>query len=295
MELRHLVFFLAVANEGNITKAAEAVHTSQPNLSRQLRELEESLGCTLLKRGKNISLTEAGELLRRRAEEILNLTSKTEAELSESPDGMAGTVSVGFGEMQPVQEIARLAVAFRNRYPNVRFDFFTGTADQVKEQMEKGLLDAGLLLEPVEIEKYDFFRLEKKVRFVAVLQSCSPLAQKQAITPEDLASLPLSIPLRRNVRNELFSWFGEHAQKLNIVATGNLSTNTVILVQNGLCTAICSDGVSVPLGAENQIVCRPLTPDLAFSTVIAWKKSAHLSPLTSAFLRFAKQELLKKE
>ncbi|AEE15648.1 LysR family transcriptional regulator [Treponema brennaborense] len=291
MELRHLTFFLAVANEGNITRAAEAVHTSQPNLSRQLQELEESLGCKLLNRGKVITLTEAGELLKRRAEEILRLTAKTEEELSESPAEMAGTVAIGFGEMKPVQDIARLAVSFKAHYPNVRFDFFTGTADQVKEQMEKGLLDAGMLLEPVEIEKYDFFRLEKKVQFVAVMQSSAPLAEKKSVTPQDLAPLPLIFPVRRNVRNELFSWFGEYAQKLNLAATGNLAANTAILVQNGLGTAIGSDGIPVPLGMENQITCRPLEPELSFSAVIAWKKSVRLSPLAGAFIRFAKSEL----
>ncbi|MGN0739820.1 MAG: LysR family transcriptional regulator [Treponema sp.] len=291
MELRHLKFFLAAANEGNITRAAEIVHTSQPNLSRQLQELENELGCTLFNRGKVITLTDSGELLKRRAIEILSLTSKTESELSASPTEISGTISIGFGEMQPVQDITKIAVEFKKQYPNVRFDFFTGTADQVKEQMEKGLLDVGLLLEPVEIEKYNFFRLKKKVRFVAVMKSSSPLAAKKTVTPSDLAPLPLIFPSRRNVQGELFSWFSENAQKLNVVATGNLAANTVILVLNELGVAIGSEGFSVPLGYENEITFRPLSPELSFSAVFAWKKTSRISHLTESFLHFVKEYL----
>lgn len=291
MELRHLKFFLAVANEGNITRAAEIVHTSQPNLSRQLQELENELGCTLFNRGKTITLTDSGELLQRRASEILSLASKTEAELSASPSEMTGTISIGYGEMQPVQDITKAAVEFKKQYPNVCFDFFTGTADQVKDQMEKGLLDIGLLLEPVEIEKYSFFRLNKKVHFVAIMKSNSPLAAKKSVTTQDLAHLPLIFPTRKNVQGEILSWFSETKENLNIVATGNLSTNKVILVLNGLGTAIGTEGFSVPLGDETKITSRPLTPELSFFPVLAWKKSSHLSRLTETFLHFVKEYL----
>lgn len=294
MELRHLTFFLAVAHEGNITRAAEIVHTSQPNLSRQLQELEESLGCKLFNRGKTITLTDSGEFLKRRAEEILSLAAKTEEELSSSPLDITGTVSIGLGEMRPVQDIAQLAVRFREKYPHVRFEVFTGTADQVKEQMEKGLLDVGMLLEPVEVEKYDFFRLGQKVQFVAAMPANSPLAKKSAVTPEDLAHVPLVFPIRRNVRNEVFSWFGEYAQKLDIVATGNLSTNQIIFVQCGMGVSIGSEGFSVMEEAAGTVTSRPLDPPLAFSPIIAWKKGSRLSPLTRTFLQFAKDELVKK-
>lgn len=290
MELRHLKFFLAVANEGNITKASEIVHTSQPNLSRQIQELESLLECKLFVRGKTVTLTQKGILLKRRAEEILLLASKTEEELSESLSEITGTVAIGFGEMQPVSDIARLATLFKEQNPKVHFDFFTGTADQVKEQMEKGLLDAGLLMEPVEIEKYEFFRLSKKVQFVAVMKRTSAIAAKKYVAPADLAPLPLIFPVRHSVRNELFSWFGEHASNLDIVATGNLATNNAILVHNGLGVAIGAEGVSVPLGFEKNITYRPLSPELSFSVVLAWKKSV-LSPAAQTFLHFAKTNL----
>lgn len=290
IELRLLRYFLAVANEGSVTRAAEAVHTSQPNLSRQMQELEESLGCRLFDRGKTVSLTDSGELLRRRAAEILSLAAKTEAELSS--DELTGTLSVGFGEMRCVQDIVRLAVEFRRTHPNVTFEFFTGTADQVKEQMEKGILDVGVLLEPVEIEKYCFFRLPGRLRHVAVMQDSCPLAQKNAVTPDDLVPYPLILPTRANVRNEISAWFSKRSKEMNVVATNNLSANTSVLVAHGLGIAICTEGISVPEGAENRLAVRPLVPELSFAAVLAWKKSPVRPHILEAFIRFAKDFFL---
>ena len=287
IELRLLKYFLAVANEGSITRAAEVVHTSQPNLSRQMQELEDVLGCRLFERGKTVSLTDSGELLRRRATEILSLAAKTEAELSS--DELTGTLSVGFGEMKCVQDIARLAVEFRRTHPNVSFEFFTGTADQVKEQMEKGILDMGLLLEPVEIEKYCFFRLPERLRCVAVMQDGCLLAQKTAVTPDDLVPYPLILPTRANVRNEITAWFARRFKDLHVVAVHNLSANTAALVAHGLGIALCTEGISVPEGTEKLLAVRPLDPDLSHTVVLAWKKSLAHSHLLEAFIRFAKE------
>lgn len=287
IELRLLKYFLAVANEGSITRAAEVVHTSQPNLSRQMQELEESLGCRLFERGKAVSLTDSGEFLKRRAAEILGLAAKTEAELSS--EGISGTLSVGFGEMKCVNDVARLAVEFKKKHPNVSFEFFTGTADKVKEQMEKGILDAGLLLEPVEIEKYDFFRLPERLRYVAVMQRSCPLAAQDSVTPDDLAQFPLILPTRANVRNEISTWFAERFSTLDVVAIHNLSANTTALVAHGLGVALSSEGISIPEGTENQIAVRPLSPELSFAAVLAWKKSRSHSHLLEEFIKFAKQ------
>lgn len=287
IELRLLKYFLAVANEGSITRAAEVVHTSQPNLSRQMQELEESLGCRLFERGKAVSLTDSGEFLKRRAAEILGLAAKTEAELSS--EGISGTLSVGFGEMKCVNDVARLAVEFKKKHPNVSFEFFTGTADKVKEQMEKGILDAGLLLEPVEIEKYDFFRLPERLRYVAVMQRSCPLAAQDSVTPDDLVPFPLILPTRANVRNEISTWFAERFSTLDVVAIHNLSANTTALVACGLGVALSSEGISIPEGTENQIAVRPLSPELSFAAVLAWKKIRAHSHLLEEFIKFAKQ------
>ncbi|MCM1322133.1 MAG: LysR family transcriptional regulator [Bacteroides sp.] len=295
IEFRVLTYFLAVAEERSVTRAAEAVHTSQPNLSRQLLELERTLGCRLFERGKTAVLTEAGELLKRRAAEILSLVSKTESELSFNAKAVRGTISVGFGEMKCVQNMADCAAAFRQTYPGVNFEFFTGTADQVKERMEKGLLDAGLLLEPIEIEKYDFFRLPEKTRFVAVMQSSCPLAQKESATADDLAQFPLIFPVRANIRNELASWFAEYFPNLRISAVNNLSTNAALLVLSGMGIAIGSEGHAFPEGCEEKFAVRPLEPEVSFSAVVAWKKSRACSPLLEEFIRFAKEFLLREK
>lgn len=292
MELRHLKFFLAVAHEGNITKAAEIIHTSQPNLSRQLQELEEELNTKLFNRGKTITLTENGELLKRRAKEILALTEKAQNEISSSSENLTGTISIGIGEYKPVQTIFKIIQKFKKQFPNINFDIFTGTSDQIKEQMEKGLLDIGLLLEPVEIQKYDFFRVNKKVRFVAVMKKNQKLARKKFLTKEDLKNLELIFPSRKTIQSELLSWFGENIENLKISATSNLSTNSAILVQNDLGIALTSEGISTPLDSKNdsksQLVSIPLKPEIYLSAVIAWKKSTALSPSTKTFINFAK-------
>ncbi len=163
MEIRVLRYFLTVVREESITKAAEVLHITQPTLSRQLAQMEDEIGVKLFDRGtRKIKLTNEGILLRRRAEEILQLVDKTEKELIEQEEQVEGKISIGCGEIAAVQILPSLIKAFREKYPRVTFDIFTATADLVKEQMEKGLLDIGLLLEPVDMEKYDFIRLDVK-------------------------------------------------------------------------------------------------------------------------------------
>ena len=160
MEIRVLRYFLKVAQEESITRAAELLHITQPTLSRQLAQLEEDLGVQLLDRsGRRISLTEQGLLLRRRAEEIVLLADKAERELSEQGALIGGHISIGCGEIASVQKLAALCAAFHERFPLVTFELFTATADQVRERMDRGLLDVGLLLEPVDTDRYDYIRM----------------------------------------------------------------------------------------------------------------------------------------
>ena len=163
MEIRVLRYFLTVVREESITKASEVLHITQPTLSRQLSQMEEEIGVKLFERGScKINLTNEGILLRRRAEEILQLVNKTEKELAEQDEQMEGKISIGCGEIASVQLLPELFRTFWEKYPRVSFDIFTATADLVKEQMDKGLLDIGLLLEPIDMEKYDFIRLDMK-------------------------------------------------------------------------------------------------------------------------------------
>lgn len=243
MEIRVLRYFLTVVREESITKASEVLHITQPTLSRQLSQMEEELGVKLFHRGaRKISLTNEGILLRRRAEEILQLVDKTEKELVEQEEQVEGKVSIGCGEIASVQLLPELFRAFREKYPRVTFDIFTATADLVKEQMDRGLLDLGLLLEPVDVEKYDFIRIGMKENWVVLMRPDDPLAGKESITAKDLSSQPLILPRRMRVQSELASWFGDYYEKLNVVFTSNLNTNGAIMVESGLAYSIVVEG-----------------------------------------------------
>lgn len=288
MEIRVLKYFLTVVREENITKAADVLHITQPTLSRQLAQLEEEVGIKLFNRGtRKITLTNEGMLLRRRAEEILYLVDKTEQELLEQDEQIEGKITIGCGEIEAVQILPKLFAEFSKKYPNVTFDIFTATADLVKEQMDKGLIDVGLLLEPIDIEKYDFIRLPVKEKWVVLMKPDDPLCKKDFVTPKDLADLPLILPRRMRVQNELASWFGDYYKNLNVRFTSNLSTNGAIMVSEGLAYSVVIEG-AVPFWDNNKIACRPLSPSLTATSVLAWKRQQPFSPATSKFIEHTK-------
>lgn len=284
MELRVLRYFLTVVREESITKASEVLHITQPTLSRQLAQLEEKIGVKLFERGtRKIKLTKEGILLRRRAEEILQLVDKTEKELSEQEEQVEGKISIGCGEIAAVQILANLIGSFRRKYPRVSFDIFTATADLVKEQMDKGLLDMGLLLEPINIEKYDFIRWDISEKWVVLMRPDDPLVKKNAVTAKDLSELPLILPRRMNVQSELANWFGKYYDNLNIAFTGNLSTNSGIMVNSGLAYALVIEG-AVPFWDQKKLTYRPLTPPLTATSVLAWKRGQPFGLAVTKFI-----------
>lgn len=283
MEIRVLRYFLAVVGEGGINRAAETLHITQPTLSRQLSQLEEEVGVKLFHRGaRRITLTSEGMLLRRRAEEILTLVDRTERELAEQEESVEGQIVIGCGELAAVQVLAGLIESFHAEYPLVSYDVYTAGADLVKEQMEKGLVDIGGLLEPVDKEKFDYIRLSGKEQWVVLMRPDDPLAGQEAIRAKDLEGLPLILPRRANVRSELENWFGDSYHRVNVLFTSNLSTNSAIMVERGLGYSIVIEG-SVPFFDEAKIVCRPLYPKLTSDSVLAWKKQ---QPLTLAAGKF---------
>ena len=283
MEIRVLRYFLTVVREESITKAAEVLHITQPTLSRQLSQMEEEIGVRLFDRGaRRIRLTNEGILLRRRAEEILQLVDKTEKELIEQDEQVEGKISIGCGEMASVRVLAELVRTFREKYSRVSFDIFTATADLVKEQMDKGLLDIGLLLEPVDMEKYDFIRLDMKESWVVLMRPDDPLAEKEYVTAEDLLSLPLILPRRMNVQSELASWFGDHYDKIDAAFTSNLSTNSAIMVETGLAHSLVIEGAA--LWDQSKITYRPLFPELTATSVLAWKRGQPFSLAATKFI-----------
>ena len=284
MEIRVLRYFLTVVREESITKASEVLHITQPTLSRQLAQMEEDIGVKLFDRGtRKIKLTNEGILLRRRAEEILQLVDKTEKELVEQEEQVEGKISIGCGETASVQILPKLFDSFHKKYPRVTFDIFTATADLVKEQMDKGLLDIGLLLEPIDMEKYDFIRLNVKEKWVVLMCSDDSLTQKESVTAKDLAALPLILPRRMNVKSELASWFGNYYEKLNVVFTSNLNTNGAIMVSNGLAYSLVIEG-AMSFWDKSKVTYRPLYPELTSTSVLAWKRSQPFSIAATKFI-----------
>lgn len=288
MEVRVLRYFLAVVREESITKAAEVLHITQPTLSRQLTQLEEEIGVSLFHRGsRKITLTNEGILLRRRAEEIIALIDKTEQELVLSEDQIEGTITVGCGELATVRTLSELCGSFREKYPRVRFDLYTATADHVKEQMDRGLVDIGLLLEPIDMEKYDFIRLSTKEKWVVLMRPEDSLASLESVTASDLENLPLILPRRLGVQSELASWFGDRYEHLNIAFTSNLSTNGAMMVQKGLGYSLVIEG-AIPFWDNEKIAYRPLFPELSATSVIAWKRQQPFSAAAEKFIQHIK-------
>ena len=269
MEIRVLKYFLTIAREENITRAAEQLHITQPTLSRQMMQLEEELGVRLFQRNRvSVTLTEEGRLLRRRAQEILELAEKAEQEIILNRETVTGT-------------IGRLMTSFRQHYSDVVFHIYTANADDVKEKLENGTLDFGLLLEPVEISRFNFVRMPVREKWCVLMRRDSPLAEKETITPADLVGVPLIVARRHSVRNELDNWFGEYYRRMHVVTTVNLSYNNCsIMVENHVGVALVHD-----FGVPGDALClRPLSPEIGNSSVLVWRKEQVFPPAVTKFI-----------
>ena len=280
MELRVLKYFLAVAREENITKAAALLHLTQPTLSRQLMQLEEELGVQLFRRSRyHIELTEAGMLLRRRAQELVDLAEKTTREFTMRETELMGEIAIGAGETRSMSFLSRAMVSFRERYPKVTFRIFSATADDVKERLDTGLLDMGLLTEPVDVGRYAFCRMKERDRWGVLVRLDSPLAGLDSVTPDDLEQVPLIISGRERVQRELANWFGDRWERLQIAASFNLILNAANMVRYGVGTALSFD-LNFSFDDLRFI---PLSPTMDTGTVLVWKKDLVLTPVVEAF------------
>lgn len=288
MELRVLNYFLMVAREENITKAAQLLHVTQPTLSRQLIQLEEELGVQLFHRGKHcITLTEDGMLLRRRALEITSLSEKTIAEFKDKTEMPSGEIFIGCGETKSMEILAENIRRFHKMYPLTQFHIYSATADDVKERIEKGLLDIGLLTEPVDISKYEFIRMPCKERWGVLVNPDSVLYEKESVSPADLSGIPLIMVQRNSVKDELASWFGEVYEQLEVAATYNLILNAASMVKEDVGTAICFD-LGMTYGKLRFI---PFAPKLETGSVLVWKKNQAHTDTLRLFLQFIKNAL----
>lgn len=289
MELRVLRYFMAVAREGNITRAANILHVTQPTLSRQLIDLEEELGHKLLIRGSHdVRLTEEGLFLKERAREILEMVEKTEAEFNCPEDCICGEIYIGGGETYVMKRIATIANELRKQYPDLRFNMYSGNADDVTERLDKGLLDFGILIQPVNVSKYDSLDLPDKDVWGVIMRKDSPLAAKKAIKRKDLLGVPIlgsrQVIKRISSGDGFFDWFGDDFDKLNIVVSFNLLYNAALMVEEGLGYAVSLNGI-INTGGDSKLCFRPLSPRLESGLNIVWKKDRLFSPAAALFLR----------
>ena len=231
MELRTLQYFLTVAREENITRASEVLHITQPTLSRQMKQLEQELGTELFVRGRNFALTEAGMLLRRRAEEVVDMMYKIESEI-ETAGEVGGVISIGSGALKSSQFLPEVMSAFQKLHPKVRFEIYSNSSQYIKERMDRGLLDFGIMLEPIDIEQYEYIRLEQKERWGLLMRRGHPLAEQKSVTCADLLSVPLITPARLYVQKEISNWLGADINKLNVLATVNMMTHAAMFINS---------------------------------------------------------------
>ena len=285
MELRELKYFLAVTREQSISKAAEALYITQPNLSRQMQNLEKEIGQQLFIRGtKKITLTEAGQLLRKRAEEIIELYNQTEAELNKPITDISGDIYIGGGESYVMGLIAKAASSVQSDYPNVKFHIFSADSSTVSERLDKGLIDFGIFIEPHDLSKYDYLRLPLHDTWGVIMRKDSPLAEKEFVTPEDLWDKPIIRSEQSLGRNIVTDWFRKSFDELNVVATYNLLYNASLLVEQGLGYAVSLDKLINTSGNSN-LCFRPLYPELISHLDIAWKKYQVFPKCTEIFLK----------
>ncbi|MCD7888209.1 MAG: LysR family transcriptional regulator [Clostridiales bacterium] len=283
MDLRVLRYFLTVAREESIAGAAQALHLTQPTLSRQLKELEAEFGAQLFIRGnrsQKLTLTEKGMLLRRRAEELVELADKTQAEMLLQDAEIGGDLNIGGGESAGMKLVARAASALHAQYPNIRFHLYSGGAEDVKERLERGLLDFGVFIAPTNLERYNTLRLPHGDSWGLLVREDAPLAARETVTPEDLLGVPLIVSKRATLYFE--EWSGLPADRLNVVATYNLLFNASLLVEAGLGCALCLDGIINTTGTALRFL--PLRSSDAARLTLAWKKYQTMSKSAEVFL-----------
>lgn len=288
MELRVLRYFLAVAREGNITGAANFLHLTQPTLSRQIKDLEEELGCQLLvRKSHRVVLTPEGMRLRKRAEEIISMVDKTEAEFLARENAVSGDIYIGGGETQAIRQIAEIIRELQEEYPDIHYHLYSGNAEDVTERLDKGLLDFGILIQPADISKYDYINLPSRDRWGVIMRKDSPMAAKESIRKEDLLDVPLicsrQVMTQRRTENEFADWFGDDFDRLHVVTTFNLVYNAAIMVEAGIGYAVTLDKLAHT--SEDSPLCfRPLMPPLESGMNIIWKKYQVFSPAAELFL-----------
>ena len=287
MELRVLQYFLAVAREQSISSAAKSLHLSQPTLSTQLKALEAELGKQLLIRGtkgsRKVLLTDEGMILQKRAEEILELVRMTENELSVSDEAIAGDVYIGAGESDIMRIFARAAKSLQEKYPDIHYHILSGNAAFVQENLNRGLIDFGVVYSPVDTTVYSSMKIPVQDTWGILMRKDSPLAEKEYIQPQDLWDKPLILSSQKTDSWPMVKWFQQDLAKLHVVATYNLVFNASLMVDEGLGYALCFDKL-INVSGNSDLCFRPLFPKMEAEAFIIWKRYQFFSKATQKFM-----------
>lgn len=290
MDIRVLRYFLAICQEGNMSRAARALHVTQPTLSRQIADLERELGCELLERGaRNAVPTEKGRYLRRRAEEIVQLADRTAQNLMRDDEVVEGDIAIGAGESEGIGALAQQIRLFREKHPHVRFHLRSGNSTDVIDWLERGLVDFAVLISYRGIDRYPHIRLAPIDTWGVLMPEGDELCSRDAVAPGDLTGLPLIVSEQALEAGELQGWLGATKDSLDIAATYNLAFNAGQLVRRHVGYALALDRL-VATGADTGLAFRPLDPPLTSVIDFAWKQG---QAFTSASKRFLDQ--MKKE
>ena len=293
MDIRVLRYFLAVAREQSFSTAAERLFLSQPTLSRQLKELEDELGKNLLVRSnKGVTLTEEGMILRKRAEEIVELMEKTEQEVRQSNDGVSGTVYIGACETYAIKLIADTAHHLKADYPDIHYSFFSGNGTDVMEKLERGLMDFGLIFGNINRTKYEAIEIPLHDTWGILMRRDEPLAQKSSVTIADVSGLDLIIPRQPNHSTMLSEMITEQAPDANIVAEYNLIYNASVMVNEGIGSAITLDRI-INVSGDSKLCFRPFEPPMEAICYFIWKRYPVFTKAASTFLEQFKKDISK--
>lgn len=284
MEIQTLKYFLETAKVENITKAANILHTSQPSLSKHIKNLEESLGKKLFLRGsKNVTLTEEGLLLKQRAEEILSLVEKTEREFKSLDEIVGGDIYIGCAEADGFKFFVRALKKVQKKYPQLRCHLYSSDGESVTDKLERGILDFAIIAHGnINLQKYNYATLPTKNLWGLIIRKDSPLAEKKEITREDLLQIPI-ICSRQGLVEELSDWFGKDIDKLNLVATYDMIFNASIMVREKFGNALGYEKI-VYTGESGELCFRPLAPKKESPMHIIWKKNKVFTPVAESLI-----------
>ncbi len=290
MDVKVLKYFLTVAREQSISRAAEVLHMTQPPLSRQLKDLETELGKQLFVRGnRRIILTESGVVLKKYAEEILELTEKAKEEVRSVDGDIRGELHFAAGETEHFALLSRCAAILRERYPGVSVHVYSGNSEGIVDRIDSGLVDFGLIVGVSDIERFDFLRLPVKDRWGLLVKDDDPLAEKEYITPDDLKGLPILISKQALDNREFAGWFKKGVDNLNVAGTYNLVYNASLMVKAGIGAMLCLEGLVSE--ADRGLKFIPLKPEFVSGSILVWKKGRSHSRVAIKFLEILQNEI----